>query len=98
MDEGFVTDPHEKEPDEQEKLQSDYRARIKAESHLYHPLTSREGLEASVLKLRDDLSRLRRGLRRWGAAVATLLVLTVGVERLAIAGPAACERATETNQ
>ena len=79
LDEGFATDPHEKEPEEQEKLQRDYRLRIKAESHLYHPLTSREGLETSVLKLRDDLSRLRRGLRRWAAAVATLLVLTVGL-------------------
>jgi TolA-binding protein len=79
LDEGFATDPYEEEPEDQQKLQSDYRARIKAESHLYHPLTSREGLEASVLKLRDDLSRLRRGLRRWATAVAILLVATVGL-------------------
>jgi tetratricopeptide (TPR) repeat protein len=79
LDEGFATDPHEKEPEELEKLQSDYRARVKAESHLYHPLTTREGLEASVLKLRDDLTNLRRGVRRWAAMVAALLILIAGL-------------------
>jgi tetratricopeptide (TPR) repeat protein len=79
LDEGFATDRHEKEPEEQRKLQSDYRARIKAESDVYHPLTSTEALEASVLKLRDDLRWIRRGLRRWAAAVATLLLLIVGL-------------------
>jgi tetratricopeptide (TPR) repeat protein len=79
LDEHFPVDPHEKEPDEQQKLQSDYRARLRAESHLYHSLTSNEGLEASVLKLRHDLTQLRRGVRRWAAAVATLLVVTVGL-------------------
>src|SRR3984957_16703811 len=99
LDEGFATDPHEKEPEEQEKLQSDYRARIKAESHLYHPLTSREGLEASVLKLRDDLSQLRRGLRRWAAAVATLLLLTVGLSVWLLHGQQhANEQQKQTNE
>ena len=79
LDDQFPVDAHEKETEEQEKLQRDYRARLQSESHLYHPLTSKEGLEASVLKLRDDLTRLRRGVRRWAAAVATLLVLTVGL-------------------
>ena len=69
------SDPHEEEGEEKEKLQSAYRARLKADVHLYHPLGSREGLEASVLKLRDDLTRLRRGVRRWAALVAVLLVL-----------------------
>jgi tetratricopeptide (TPR) repeat protein len=79
LDEGFATDSHEKEPEELANLQSTYRARVKSESHLYHPLTSKEGLEASVLKLRDDLTQLRRGVRRWAATVATLLMLTVGL-------------------
>jgi hypothetical protein len=30
LDEQFSVDPHEKEPDEQQKLQSDYRARLKS--------------------------------------------------------------------
>jgi TolA-binding protein len=79
LDTGFATDSHEKEPEELENLQTAYRARVKSESHLYHPLTSKEGLEASVLKLRDDLTQLRRGVRRWAATVATLLALTVGL-------------------
>ncbi|MBV8212886.1 MAG: DUF4062 domain-containing protein [Verrucomicrobia bacterium] len=79
LDEGFPTDPHEEEDEEKRKLQSDYRARLKATSHLYHSLSTREGLEASVLKLRDDLTRLRRGVTRWAAFVAVLLGLSAGL-------------------
>jgi TolA-binding protein len=75
LDESFPTDPHEEEDEEKQKLQNGYRARLKADVHLYHPLRSREGLEASVLKLRDDLTRLRRGVMRWAALVAVLLIL-----------------------
>src|SRR3984893_60579 len=46
LDESFPTDPHDQEAEERRKLQDDYRARLKADSHLYHPLGSREGLEA----------------------------------------------------
>jgi tetratricopeptide (TPR) repeat protein len=77
LDESFPSDPHEEEGEEKEKLQSAYRARLTADVHLYHPLGSREGLEASVLKLRDDLTRLRRGVKRWTALVAVLLVFSV---------------------
>jgi hypothetical protein len=45
LDESFPTDPHEVEEEEKEKLQSAYRARLKADIHLYRPLGSREGLE-----------------------------------------------------
>ncbi len=79
LDESFPTDPHPEEDPEKQKLQSDYRARVKADSHLYYPLSSREGLEASVLRLRDDLTRLRRGVKRWTGFVAGLLVLTVAL-------------------
>jgi tetratricopeptide (TPR) repeat protein len=79
LDQGYPVDPHEKEDADKEKLQSDYRARVKAESHLYHPLTTREGLEASVLKLRDDLTNLRRGVKRWAASVAVLLIILVAL-------------------
>ena len=75
LDESFPSDPHEKESEEKANLQGGYRARLKTNSHLYHPLGTREGLEASVLKLRDDLTRLRRGVRRWAAMVAALLIL-----------------------
>lgn len=79
LDESFPTDAHEAEDEEKQKLQSDYRVRLKADVHLYHPLGSKEGLEASVLKLRDDLTRLRRGVRRWAVLVAVLLVLIVAL-------------------
>jgi tetratricopeptide (TPR) repeat protein len=99
LDQGFPTDPHEAEDEEKLKLQSGYRDRVKAESHLYHPLNSREGLEASVLKLRDDLTQLRRGVRRWAAFVAVLLVLSVGLSVWVLKGQRqANEEQRQTNQ
>jgi hypothetical protein len=62
LDESFPTDLHDEGDEEKRRLQDDYRVRVKAESHLFHPLSSTEGLEASVLKLRDDLTGLRRGV------------------------------------
>jgi hypothetical protein len=74
MDEDFPIDPHEPEPEEQRQLQAAYRAVLKADSHLFHPLKTREALEAGVLKLRDDLTQLRKGARRWAWGIAALLV------------------------
>jgi tetratricopeptide (TPR) repeat protein len=79
LDARFPIDPHEDEGDEKRKLQDGYRDRIKADAHLYHPLKNQEGLEAAVLRLRDDLTRLRRGVRRWATAVAGLLAVSVGL-------------------
>jgi tetratricopeptide (TPR) repeat protein len=79
IDETFPVDPCEAEPEELRALQAAYRKRLQSDAHLFHPLTSREGLEASVLKLRDDLVRLRRGVKRWAAGVAIMLVLSVGL-------------------
>jgi hypothetical protein len=75
IDETFPIDPHDPEPEELRQLQSSYRNVLKADAHLFHPLRSREALEAGVLKLRDDLTRLRRGAKRWAIGVATLLAL-----------------------
>ena len=79
IDETFPVDACEGEPEELRALQAAYRQRLQSDAHLYHPLTSREGLEASVLKLRDDLVRLRRGVKQWAAGVAIMLVLSVGL-------------------
>lgn len=79
IDEKFPVDVCEGEPEELRALQAAYRKRLQADAHLFHPLTSREGLEASVLKLRDDLVRLRRGVKQWAAGVAILLVMSVGL-------------------
>jgi tetratricopeptide (TPR) repeat protein len=79
IDETFPVDACEAEPAELRALQAAYRQRLQSDAHLFHPLTSREGLEASVLKLRDDLVRLRRGVKRWAAGVAIMLALSVGL-------------------
>jgi hypothetical protein len=75
MDESFPIDQHESEPAEVRQLQTAYRQVLKADTHLFHPLASREALEAGVLKLRDDLTRLRRGAKQWAVGVAVLLGL-----------------------
>jgi hypothetical protein len=75
MDESFPIDTHEPEPEGVRQLQAAYRNTLKADTHLFHPLASREALEAGVLKLRDDLTQLRRGAKRWAIAVAALLGL-----------------------
>ncbi|HSP46152.1 MAG TPA: DUF4062 domain-containing protein, partial [Chthoniobacterales bacterium] len=79
IDETFPIDASGDEPEELRALQSAYRKRLQSDAHLFHPLTSREGLEASVLKLRDDLVRLRRGVKRWAIGVAVLLVISVAL-------------------
>jgi tetratricopeptide (TPR) repeat protein len=74
IDETFPIDPHDAEPDELRELQAAYRHRLQSDTHIFHPLTSHEALEAGVLKLRDDLTRLRRGVKRWTLGVTGLLV------------------------
>jgi hypothetical protein len=79
LDDSFPADSHEPEDPEKQELQRIYRDRLKAEAHLYHSLGTNEGLENSVLKLRDDLTRLRRGVKRWAASIAILLGVSVGL-------------------
>ena len=75
IDESFPKEACEAEPAELQQLQAEYRSRLRADSHLFHSLVSHEALEAGVLKLRDDLTQLRRGVKRWALAVTALLVL-----------------------
>ena len=79
IDETFPRDECEGEPEELRALQTAYRQKLQSDAHLFHPLTTPEGLEASVLKLRGDLVRLRRGVKQWAAGVAILLVISVGL-------------------
>jgi TolA-binding protein len=79
LDESFPTDSHDPEDPKKQELQRAYRDRLKADAHLYHSLGTKEGLENSVLKLRDDLNRLRRGVKRWATSVAILLLVSVGL-------------------
>jgi hypothetical protein len=74
-DESFPIDPHEPEPEGLRELQAAYRRRLQSDTHIFHPLTSHEALEAGVLKLRDDLTRPRRGVKRWAVGITVLLLL-----------------------
>jgi len=78
LDDDFPSDAGEQEPEELRQLQLAYRRHLQADAQIYHPLETREALESSVLKLRDELTRLRRGFRQWATAVIALLVLLAG--------------------
>src|ERR1051326_1532998 len=75
----FPTDPYDPEPQELRALQDTYREKLRASGQLYHPVGSSDALEASVLKLRDDLNKLRKRGKQWAAGVVLLLVLLVGL-------------------
>lgn len=79
IDEHFPVDDWEVEPDELRELQATYRRHLKSDTHVFHPLATSEGLEASVLKLRDDLTRLRRGTKQWAFGVAALLLVIIAL-------------------
>jgi len=79
IDESFPIDAYEPEPAELRELQTAYRRRLQSDTHVFHPLTSSEALEASVLKLRDDLIRLRRGVKQWAVGVTALLAIIAGL-------------------
>src|SRR5262249_27799535 len=73
----FAADPHQAEPDDLPLLQTAYRKRVTEGERLYHPLSSSDALEAKVLKLRDDLARLRKRGKQWAAGVMALLIMIV---------------------
>ena len=79
VDESFPLEKQEPEPEELRQLQEAYRRKLQADTHLFHPLNSLEALETDVLKLRDDLARLRRGHKQWAVGVLTLLVLVAAL-------------------
>ena len=79
IDETFPIDAHQPEPEELRRLQLAYRRRVQSNTHVFHSLTTTEGLEASVLKLRDDLTRLRRSARQWALGITALLFVIVGL-------------------
>jgi len=79
IDENFPADRCDSEPENLRALQAAYRRRLQSDTHVFHPLATIDALEASVLKLRDDLARLRRSLKRWALGIAALLVLIVAL-------------------
>src|SRR5438552_9824371 len=79
IDESFPIDAHEPERAELREMETAYRLRLQSDTCVFHPLTGSEALEASVLKLRDDLTRLRRGVKQWAVGVTALLALIAGL-------------------
>lgn len=75
LDEHFPMDAQSVEPEDLRELQTTYRRRIQTASDLYQTLSSHEALETSILKLRNDLDRLRRGVKLWAAGVVSLLLI-----------------------
>ncbi len=63
---------------ERRRLQSVYRQSVLTAEQIYYPVHNHQETELSVRRLRDDLSRLRRGFRNWLVAVSAALVLIAG--------------------
>jgi tetratricopeptide (TPR) repeat protein len=95
LDENFKADSKDEEPQELREFQAAYRKRVKAGANLYHSLTSSDALEANVLKLRDELTRLRRGVRQWAFAVVAMLALLVGAAVWLLSGQRHQEQTSE---
>ena len=79
IDETFPSDAHDPETEDLRQLQAAYRRRLRSETQLFHPITTTAALEASVLKLRNDLVRLRRGVKRWAVGVIAILLFVAAV-------------------
>ncbi len=79
LDGQFPSDAHAPESAELAALQDQYRQTLRADPHLFHALANRDALESRVLKMRDDLARLRRGVKRWAAMATVLLLVCVGI-------------------
>ena len=76
-DEGFTADAHGPEPEDLRQLQQAYHDRVRATGDLRHRFASLLELENSILKLRDDLTHLRRRWKLWTTTVLVLLVVIV---------------------
>ena len=72
--EDFKADPHEPEPEALRALQADFRARLQQDVNLYHSIPDSAALELHVHRIRQDLNRLRRGVKRWA-----LVTMAIGI-------------------
>jgi hypothetical protein len=81
LEEHHPTDPAEPEPepDHLRNLQAAYRQQVKAHHGLYYPSANALSTENIVLRLRDDLARLRRKGQQLAIVILVLLTLTIGV-------------------
>lgn len=86
IDEKFPADEFDAEPEEVRQLQETYRNSLKADTHLFHELATNAALEAGVLKLRDDLTVLRRNAKRWAFTIVGLLLVIVSLSAWLLRG------------
>jgi tetratricopeptide (TPR) repeat protein len=99
LEPNFTADPCDAEPEELRALQDAYRQQVKQAEQLYHPLGSSDALEATVLKLRDDLGKLRQRGKQWAIGVLALLVVIAAlVIWLVHSGSKTREQLGETTQ
>jgi tetratricopeptide (TPR) repeat protein len=79
LEDTFACDACEPEGEEMARLQSNYRQSIQGDRDLYYTLASKDALEASVLKLRNDLAKLRSSARRLMVGVLAALLVIAGM-------------------
>lgn len=78
LDEHHPVEPAAPEPDELKNLQAAYRDQVRAHQGLYHTSDTPLATENIVLRLRDDLARLRRGSKQLAIILLGLLLLALG--------------------
>lgn len=72
--EDFVGDVCAPEDDQKRLLQATYRRSLTSAGHLYHPISNINALEASVLRLREDLRSLRWRAKLFVATTFAILI------------------------
>jgi tetratricopeptide (TPR) repeat protein len=77
LDENHPTDPCEAETGEKQELQTKYRERICGFGDIYHTSSNLDQTEKIVLRVRDDLAKLRRRSTFKFAIVISLLSLII---------------------
>ena len=75
LDGDHPVDCHDDEPEEFQRLQAEYRIQVRARYGLCHFSEGALMTENIVLKLRDDLHKLRKRARLWTAVILALLLL-----------------------
>jgi Tetratricopeptide repeat/Domain of unknown function (DUF4062) len=79
LDESHPTDCENDEPEELQKLQSDYRTHIQAQHALCHSSDTPRSTESIVRKLCEDISKHRRRSRQRALVIVLVLLTIAGI-------------------
>jgi hypothetical protein len=77
LDDNHPVDCGDDEEENLKHLQSEYRSKLLVQNGLFHASDSSLSTENIVLKLRDDLSKIRRRSRIWAACILVFSLLTL---------------------